>query len=409
VRFFACLQAGVVAVPVPSAARATAIAADCGARAVLEDRLTVLDGTAELADLACLLYTSGSTSAPKGVRLTHANLMGNMAAITSAARQGPDAVYVAWLPLFHDMGLLGMALHPVYAGAPCVLMPPRAFLHRPRRWLAAISRYRGTLSGGPDSAFAFTTRNADHTGLDLAAWRVAYCGAEPIHAATLEGFADRFAAAGFRRDALYPCYGLAEATAFFTGGSSGGIRRVGAHVACGHPHAGHRLRIVDAAGSTLPDGVEGEIQLAGPSVGQGYWGRPPFGEWLATGDLGYVDGGEVVVTGRTKDLIILGGRNVYPQDLERTARDAHPALADVDGAAFAGADGPVLVHELRPALAADAPAIARAVRRALAREHDVALADVAWIKAGSLPRTSSGKVRRAACASAYAAGTLVRL
>jgi acyl-CoA synthetase (AMP-forming)/AMP-acid ligase II len=488
VGFLGCLYAGAVAVPLylpesPQAAeRIAAIASDAQAAAALTtaagaailNRFEALAGLGPVLTpheagpeaapawtpvdpapeaLAFLQYTSGSTGAPKGVMVSHANIMGNQAAIQAAARQGPEAVFLSWLPLYHDMGLMGMVMQPLYVGATCVLMPPMAFLRRPARWLRAIARYGATISGGPNFAFDLClTRVApeDRAGLDLSRWQVAYSGAEPVSADTLARFTEAFAPNGLRPTALYPCYGLAEATAFFTGGALGAAPSI-AHVApealteghaapdahgralvgCGFPYAGHRMLVVDAATRrACPERTVGEIWLSGPSVAGGYWNRPEatratFGfalsggeevegaeaTWLRTGDMGFVHDGQLVVCGRSKDLVIIRGRNHHPQDLERTVRDCHPALGPGEGAAFTLEDDGgearlCLVHELKPAARDQAPEVLMAIRQAVAAAHGLRPAVVALIKWGTLPKTSSGKVQRAACREAYLAGTL---
>ncbi|MFL6194096.1 MAG: non-ribosomal peptide synthase/polyketide synthase [Thermoanaerobaculia bacterium] len=470
VGFFGCLYGGVVAVPAypprtrRDDPRLAEIVRDCRPRAVLTTaavraRLTGREEAAGLADarwiaadevppgladgwrdpgldagsLAFLQYTSGSTSSPKGVMVTQGNLLHNERMIQRVFRQGPESVVVSWLPLYHDMGLIGGVLQPLYTGARCVLMSPAAFLQSPARWLRAISRYRATTSGGPDFAYELCVRKVrpeQREGLDLSSWAVAFNGAEPVRAATLDRFAAAFTPHGFRRAAFVPCYGLAESTLLVTGGRPGaeptllevdGGRPL---VGCGAPPLDVEVTIADLeTGALCPPGREGEIRVAGPSVAAGYWERPEEtaevfgGASLRTGDLGFLHGGELFVTGRIKDLVILRGRNHYPQDLELTAERAHPALRPGGGAAFAVDAGDeerlVIVHELERRAAADPtvdPAmVAMAVRRALAEEHEVRVHEVALIAAGALPRTSSGKVRRRATRDAWRAGTLDRL
>ena len=414
--------------------------------------------------LAFLQYTSGSTAAPKGVMVSHGNLLHHEEMIRRAFAQSEASVVVGWLPLYHDMGLIGNVLQPLYVGAPCILFSPVDFLTRPRRWLAAISRYRATTSGGPNFAYDLCVRKigpAEREGLDLASWRVAFNGAEPIRARTLDDFAAAFGPSGFRRAAFYPCYGLAEATLFASGGAAGTAPRVAAfdaaelgrgriapradgrpHVSCGRPWMGQEIAIVDPeARRRRPPGAVGEIWIAGESVAQGYWDRPEASEselrarladdpaagpYLRTGDLGFLDGGELFVAGRLKDLIILRGRNLYPQDVEQAAERSHPALRPGCGAAFAveravesaveravergGERGEeerlVVAWELDPHAEPDVEAVAGAVRQAVAEAVEAAVDEVVLLRAGSIPKTSSGKIRRGACREGYLAASL---
>jgi amino acid adenylation domain-containing protein len=399
--------------------------------------------------IAFLQYTSGSTATPKGVMVTHGNLVHNERMIQLAFGQSEDSVIAGWLPLYHDMGLIGNVLQPLYLGATCVLMAPVAFLQQPIRWLRAISRYRATTSGGPNFAYELCVRKTDpasREGLDLSSWQVAFNGAEPVHAETLHRFAMTFAPYGFRSEAFYPCYGLAEATLFVTGGTPGqgaGVRLVDAEalsrnvvepygfgkssralVACGRPWLEQEVRIVDPeSGEVLPDGQVGEIRIGGASVAAGYWNRPEesgeaFGgedgqRLLRTGDLGFFAEGELYVTGRVKDLIIIRGRNHYPQDIELTAERSHLALRPGGGAAFSvdfeGEERLVIVHEVERSQRRDLGGVADAVRRAVAQEHEVPVHALALIKPGALPKTSSGKVRRRACRADFLAGRLETL
>jgi amino acid adenylation domain-containing protein len=365
--------------------------------------------------LAFLQYTSGSTSTPKGVRVTHGNLIANERAIQHAFGQSEESVVVGWLPLYHDMGLIGNVLQPLWCGATCVLMSPLSFLQRPRRWLEAIDRFRGTTSGGPDFAYSLCVRKippAEREGLDLSSWRVAFNGAEPVRAATLDAFAEAFASSGFRREAFYPCYGLAEATLFVSGGDPEVVPRVTDNlVSCGRAWPGERIAIVDSEGRELPVGEEGEIQISGSSVADGYWEGESFGGILRTGDLGRLDEhGELFVTGRLKDLIVVRGRNLYPHDVERTAEESHPALRSGGGAAFSvdieGEERLVVVHEVERRREAEAREAAEAIRTAVLREHEISLHEVVPIRAGTLPKTSSGKVRRGASREGYLQGGL---
>jgi amino acid adenylation domain-containing protein len=469
VAFFGCLYAGVVAVPAypprpndRSRSRLRAIARDAEPLVALTTSDVLAGSLARVPELAALRwiptdvldapsgalfpepdpesvaflqYTSGSTADPKGVMVTHANLLHNERMIGEAFGMDEGSVVVGWLPLYHDMGLIGNVLQPLHAGARCVLMPPVAFLQRPLRWLEAISRYRGTVSGGPNFAYELCLRKASPealAGLDLSSWRVAFNGAEPVRASTLERFAEAFAPCGFRPEAFYPCYGLAEATLFVTGGEPGSLPRIeGSRVSCGRAWMGQRLAIADPeTGTELPPGVEGEIWITGPSVARGYWrnaaatardfnafletGEGPF---LRTGDLGVLDGNELFVTGRIKDLIILRGRNLYPQDVELTAERSHPDLRPGGGAAFSveALQGDqveerlVVVHEVerhRRGHREGFEEIAEAVRRAVAAEHEAQVWEVVLIRQGGLPKTSSGKVQRRLCRELYLADGL---
>jgi amino acid adenylation domain-containing protein len=408
--------------------------------------------------LAFLQYTSGSTATPKGVAVRHGNLVHNERMIQEAFGQSEESVIVGWLPLYHDMGLIGNVLQPLYVGATCVLMAPVAFLQRPVRWLRAISRYRATTSGGPNFAYELCARKVtpeERRELDLSSWRVAYNGAEPVRAETLERFAEAFAECGFRRESFYPCYGLAEATLFVSGAERGvaphvlavdaealernraEAARAGAPsrslVSCGSPWLGQQIAIVEPESRhLLGEGEVGEVWISGPSVAGGYWERPEesartFGARLAggevgetflrTGDLGFLAGGQLYLTGRAKDLIIVRGRNLYPQDLELTAERSHADLRPGCGAAFAvevdGEERLVLAQEVerdaekrwakRPGTAAE---VAEAVRRAVATEHEVAVHAVVLLRAGSVPKTSSGKIRRQSCRADFLAGHL---
>ncbi len=396
------------------------------------------DGSA----VAFLQYTSGSTGDPKGVVLTHANLLANIRAMGEAVGASPDDCFVSWLPLYHDMGLIGAWLGSLYHGAPLVLMPPLRFMARPRRWLEAISRHRGTLSASPNFGYALCAtrlRERDLEGLDLSSWRCAFNGAEPVSPATVERFVARMRPYGFRPEAMMPVYGLAESSVGLCFPPPGRGVRVDAvrretfereHVAapaapdepgalrfvgCGFPLPGHQVRIVGAEGRELPERHEGRIQFRGPSATSGYWRNPEAtralfdGEWLETGDLGYLADGELFVTGRVKDLIIRAGRNLYPQEIE----DAVQALEGVRPggvAAFAAPDpeggGERLVVMAETTLRepqARAGLEAR-IREAVAALGELPPEEVVLVPPHAVPKTSSGKVRRGAARAMHLEG-----
>ncbi|HEY3567912.1 MAG TPA: fatty acyl-AMP ligase, partial [Thermoanaerobaculia bacterium] len=398
--------------------------------------------------IAFLQYTSGSTSTPKGVMVSHGNLAHNQRVIQAACDHSEESVFVSWLPLYHDLGLIGNLLQATWVGAPCVLMSPVAFLQNPSRWLRAVSRYRGTTSGGPNFAYELCLRKvpaAEREQLDLSCWRIAFNGAEPVRASTLARFAEVFAASGLRRQALYPCYGLAEATLMVSGGNQEedyAARFYDAEALAEHraePAADEesarelvgsgrvlldlRVAIVEPeSGNPLPERRVGEIWVAGDSVARGYWNRPEESErtfgarlpgdpaaWLRTGDLGFLDRGELLITGRVKDLIILRGRNHYPQDIELTAERAHPALRAGSGAAFSvevdGEERLVVVQEV-DRHTKDLAEIAEAVRRAVAEEHEALVHEVVLVSQGGVPKTTSGKIQRRGCRELYLGGEL---
>jgi acyl-CoA synthetase (AMP-forming)/AMP-acid ligase II len=398
--------------------------------------------------LAMLQYTSGSTAVPRGVMISHANLMHNEELIHAAMEHSGPGVGVCWLPPYHDMGLIGGILQSLYHPAPCYLMSPLSFLQHPFRWLAAISRYRADTSGGPGFAFDLCverTTSEQRRSLDLSQWSVAPIGAEPIRPDTLDRFADAFGPCGFRPETWYPCYGLAEATLLVTGGAKGDPPRIDhfdrrwlAHgaavsatshaipiVGCGHTWGGQRLAIVDPdAGVERGAGRVGEIWLSGPSVAQGYWNRPDEtrptflarlsdtgeGPFLRTGDLGFVLEGELFITGRLKDVIIIHGRNHAPQDIESTVQQVHPALRSNCGAAFetwrSGQPRLIVVQEVDRRFRELGASLLGDVRLAIRDQHDLHLHELVLLEPGSIPKTTSGKVQRHACRAAYEEGSL---
>ncbi|SEG84343.1 amino acid adenylation domain-containing protein [Actinacidiphila yanglinensis] len=473
--FFGCLYAGAIAVPAypptrrpRSVRRVLGIAADCGATHALttaesalrlgalfaEDvglRIVATDEVpTEYADNwtapgvhagtpAFVQYTSGSTGTPRGVLLTHGNLLANAAVTRRLFGTSEATRVVSWLPMYHDMGLIGSVLGTVYCGGSCTLMSPTAFVQRPARWLEAISSTRATISGAPDFAYQLCVDRVsvqERAALDLSAWEVAFDGAEPVRPHTLRQFAETFAECGFRAEALTPCYGLAEATLLVSAKVRGTEVRIdhsppeagGALVSCGAVPEEHQVRIVDPdSGLRREEGTVGEIWIASPSVPEGYLGRPeesaavfraaledePGTRYLRTGDLGYLSGGELHVSGRLKDLVIIRGRNHYPQDIEESAEAAHPALSRGGGAAFSlkvlDAEELVVVHEVHRSFEGDLAEVAEAVSTAVAAAHGVRPYAVVLIRTGGLPRTSSGKVQRRACREELLAGALPEL
>ena len=397
--------------------------------------------------IAFLQYTSGSTGTPKGVIVSHSNLFYNCATIYTCFENSIDHVGVSWLPFHHDMGLIGGVLQTVYGGGTVILMSPVAFLQKPIRWLQAISRYQAVTSGGPNFAYdlcAQTVRPEQLSALNLSTWSLAFTGAEPVRSETLERFTNTFSPCGFRHNTFYPCYGMAETTLLVTGGirasepvvysvDSSALARNQikessialenkALVGCGRTWLGQTVKIVD------PDTLEccaqnrvGEIWVAGESVAKGYWKRPEQtqqtfqayisdtseGPFLRTGDLGFFKGEDLFITGRLKDVVIIRGRNHYPQDIELTAEEAHEALQLNSSAAFSvelnSAEQLVIVQEVkRPYLrglneqqAADE--IILAIRRAVSETQELQVYAVVLLKPGSLPKTSSGKVQRKQC------------
>lgn len=410
-------------------------------------------------DLAFLQYTSGSISDPKGVMITHANLMRNLEMIFEGFNIGGicanpvEGTGVSWLPAYHDMGLIGGILEPFFVGGRCVLMSPAAFLQRPIRWLKAISDYGAVIGGAPNFAYELCvekTTPEQRAELDLSSWRLAFCGAEPIRPETLERFAEAFAPCGFREDAFYPCYGLAESTLLAAGGKGPGrpvirsfqrdalsefrvaeangspadeIQRV---TGCGAPRLDQSIEIVDPETMTRsqPDRV-GEIWIKGSAVARGYWNRQEEnaaafggrladtgeGPYLRTGDLGFVRHGNLFVVGRLKEVIVIRGRNHYPHDIEQTVSRAHEALIPNAGATFAveheGAERLVVVNEVdRQHRNGDLEAVTQRIRAAVAEEHELDVFAVVLIRQASLPRTTSGKVQRNLCRQQYLEGEL---
>ncbi len=486
--FFGCLYAGVTAVPAypprrnRNMARIDAIANDAEAKIalttfnVLERVQTMISDTPSLQQirwratdqwdedlsdswhrpevhgetLAFLQYTSGSTGTPKGVMLSHANLMHNSAMIAYAFEHTRSGSGCFWLPLYHDMGLIGGILQPLYMGKQNTLFSPTHFLQKPVRWLKMISQTGSTISGGPNFAFDLCVEKVtaeQKATLDLSRWALAFNGAEPVRADTIDRFSKAFAECGFRREAFYPCYGLAEATLIVTGGFKQTPPTVKSFqneafekndVIETEPGAENSRQIVGSGGNlldqqiviaepetfaSLGDNRVGEIWVSGPSVAGGYWKRDDLtqeifqarlsdgrGPFLRTGDLGFLRDGELFVTGRLKDLLIFRGVNHYPQDIEHTVQSAHEHVAHCTGAAIQvgeeGAEKLVLVQETVRRRDLDFPEIIEAIRKKVAGTHELPIEAIVLIKTRSIPKTSSGKIQRHACCDGYLAGTL---
>jgi acyl-CoA synthetase (AMP-forming)/AMP-acid ligase II len=490
--FFGCLYAGAQAVPQPAYLRPrhlqklAAIASDCGAAMGLTDSATLgrllgarlkdskglawtasdqiapADGSAPLPpveahSLAYLQYTSGSTAAPRGVCISHANLMAHLSDLTRSYGAGPDDVLVSWLPHFHDMGLVGKPLFAVYLGASCVMLSPLQFMQRPARWLQAITDFRGTISAAPNFAYELCAAKIapdQRQSLDLSHWRLALNGAEPVRAETHRRFLAAFAPQDLQPQALSPCYGLAEATLMVSTSLPSQPARIvafdrasilarkplpanGANavelVGCGPPNAGVRVAIIDPdMGAEVSDGAIGEIWVKGASIAEGYFVAPEAsaetfgarlgndeGPYLRTGDLGFLHEGELFIAGRLKDLIIVNGRNLYPQDIEQSAQAGQPALIAGRGAAFGVDRGEgerlVLVQELHREVAGhkvadlDMSALITEMRAAILNEHEVHAAAILLTAPGTLPVTSSGKLARHAARDLFLAGRLIHL
>ena len=474
--FFGCLYAGVVAVPTfpprtngnghRMTARAKAIVAHAKPTVILtcaseaekigqalggdvptlaSDMIPVEianDWTEPAIDgktLACLQYTSGTSGVPKGVMLTHGALLANCKQIQDRFETTRDSRALVWLPPYHDMGLVGGILEPMFGGFEVILMPPSAFLQKPARWLKAVQKYRATHTGGPCFAFGLCVQNvsdADKAGLDLSSLKVTFTGAETVRPDVLNKFADAFAGCGFDSKTTLACYGMAETTLIITGTRVGGglSSRTpegddGQHVSCGPVVVPAEVLIVDpATRRPRPAGHVGEIWTRGPSVAAGYWQNPDAtaaafdgrladvtgdagGPFVRTGDLGFVRGDEIYVTGRLKELVIIRGVNHAPHEIERTVESAHAAIQPQGVAAFSveADDGErlaVAIELQRSQRHADPEQLVAAVRQAVAEGHGLEAHHVVLLKPGGLPRTPSGKVQRSACREMLADGSL---
>lgn len=406
--------------------------------------------------LAFLQYTSGSTSSPKGVMVTHGNILHNEAMIQAACQHNEDTVMLGWLPMYHDMGLIGNILQPLFLGAKCVFMSPMDFLQKPFRWLSAISKYKATISGGPNFAYDLCLRKITEEQkkqLDLSSWEVAFNGAEPVRYETIQNFANAFKDCGFKLNQFYPCYGMAEATLFITGNekltkpvlkgfckesllenkaleqplnSQDSVNLVG----CGMPWLYQEVEIVNAESliKCAPNEI-GEIWVKGDSIAKGYFGREQETNYafnnilkgtkedgfLRTGDLGFFHEGQLFVTGRLKDVIVMRGKNHYPQDIELTVEKADQAIISGSSAAFSvdinGEEKLIIVTEIerkyrpRPHMEKDYTGyldnVLRNIRQQVMEEHEVQPYAIYLLKAGSIPKTSSGKIQRRTCKNGY--------
>lgn len=481
--YLGCLYAGVLAVPVTEPKprrpnnRLAAVAKDCGAslllcvQEVMErvdlsqfcpniEVLSFAVASAEASDsvelpwiegdaIAFLQYTSGSTSEPKGVMVSHSNLLHNLETIRQGFRQqfhvdGDEiASGVFWLPSHHDMGLIGGILTPLYIGGHTILMSPNSFLKRPIRWLEAISRFRATISGSPNFAYDFCVDqipSSDIASLDLSCWEIAFCGAEPIRAKTIDRFCDKFGEVGFQRSSFYPCYGLAESTLLVSGNpnrcepvlkqvdrvslsqhqvipsDSSAENNSAVLVGCGEPLLKGQVAIVDPqTGHRCGKNEIGEIWVASPSVARGYWQQPDAsemtfratlkdapdaGQFLRTGDMGFLsEEGQLFISGRLKELLIIRGRNHYPQDIETTASQSHESLPNGSSVAFSitidDEEELVILHELdRSNKNGDFNELLRGIRSAVIDTHGVEPTEILLVRPFSIPRTTSGKLQR---------------
>lgn len=430
------------------------------------------ESSSETDDIAFLQYTSGSTAEPKGVKIANDNLLHNLQSIHRCFQHNSQSVGVIWLPPYHDMGLIGGILQPLYGNFPVVLMPPLMFLQNPLRWLKAISNYRGTTSGGPDFAYDLCVRKFNpeqNLDLDLSSWDLAFNGAEPINYQTLEKFAATFADFGFSAKAFYPCYGMAEATLIVSGGIKNSLvntktvlakdlekDKVTATdskesnsrtlVSCGHSLPDQKIVIVQPE-TLIPcqPGTIGEIWVTGSSIARGYWNQQqatentfnalisnvPEDSFLRTGDLGFIEDGELYVTGRLKDVIIIKGRNHYPQDIERTVEASSDGIRPYGSASFTinseGEEKLIVLAEVERRYwdrrknkikqgdnnsgepKDNLENIMRSIRRQIFQQHDLQVQTIVLLKPGSIPKTSSGKIQRHVCRSNFLDGNFNEL
>jgi len=462
VGFFACLYARAVAVPVypPTSPqhldRLQAIIKDCepalcltvrGLKAICPAETPILTNEEALPelphsplplprpltdDLAFLQYTSGSTGEPKGVMLSHRNLMANLRMIVDGFQLRADDIHLSWLPLYHDMGLIGGILGSLAIGITSYLIPPMTVV-RPFRWLKLVSDLKVTCLGAPNFAFDLCTERiseAEVSVLDLSHIRIFFSGAEPVRPLTLRKFSEKFASAGLQKNVITPCYGLAEATLMLTSATpnqnlvlNGSPASTSPSISCGKAVPGVLLRIVDEAGQILGSGVTGEICASGENITQGYWNRADFNQqsllfkiggqkFMRTGDMGYLDHeGHLFITGRKKEMLILRGRNYYPQDLEACAKKAHPLIEFAVLAAFAVEHNDQEQLALMVEIPTGAPAeqvdeVKSKIIESLQRDLALTPFQIVFLERGQIPRTSSGKVRRLKCRDLFESGLL---
>jgi acyl-CoA synthetase (AMP-forming)/AMP-acid ligase II len=401
-----------------------------------------------------LQYTSGSTGAPKGVMVSHANILHNSYQISQNFKTTKESKCVSWLPHFHDMGLIGGIIQPLFVGCPLILMSPFHFVQRPIRWLKAMAKHNATTTGGPCFSFDLCVKIAEQDchGLDLSSWKVAFCGGEPVRKQTLDNFADKFSPYGFNPDALLPCYGLAESTLFVTGCqpgekqrsleidlsllSSNILKKKLPHddfpslriISSGKPQEGTELKIVnpETLSPCMPE-IIGEIWVASDSVSKGYWNKPKISKetfeyhytngtaktgFLRTGDTGFLNDGELYITGRIKDMLIINGKNLFPQDIEQTTGNAHSQIIVNGTAAFSRVNQTqkeelILVCELkRNTNAEEFDVIRKSIRQKVFFQFGISPSDIVFIPQRALPRTSSGKIKRYLCKQHYLSAQL---